>query len=156
MIAVCALTLAACGGGASTAPAREPVLQAAFGSPDAPAHLVPGEYLVDIRVFNYSNAQILDMGLRPFGSNGPFTGQLMDHNPVTYGLGINGGILWQTVPNGGYQFFIETDKGRLDFSGFTPEVELPNGSFVPGPAHIYLWSLDFTGRVPGGGGPILP
>ena len=163
LIALCALTVcAACGGGSPAVPAGgDGVIQAAFGSPTASAALTGAETW-DITVHNFSDALILDMGLREFGSSSAYTGGLSGHNPATFGNGPQGGAYWLTVPQGGYEIFIETDKGTIQVSGFTPTATLPDGTRVPAPAQIYIWGTDFVGQVPptpgggGGGSPVLP
>jgi hypothetical protein len=151
LLAFCALlclSLAACGGGSGALPAGEqPVIQASFGSATAGAALTGAETW-DITIFNFSDAQILDMGLRDFGSSNAYIGGLSGHNPATFGLGQNGGAYWLTVPQGGYEIMIETDKGTLTVSGFTPIDTAPDGSRVPGPARVYLWGSDFQGTIP--------
>ena len=147
LLALCALTLAACGGGSPALPAGDAVIEASFGSP-TPGQALTGNETWDITVFNFSNALILDMGLRPFGTSNAYTGGLSGHNPATFGAGANGGAYWTTVPRGGYEIFIETDKGRVEVLGYTPTVTLPDGSFAPAPAHIYIWGSDFVGQIP--------
>lgn len=151
LLALCALTclsLAACGGGgAALQGVEQPVIQASFGSAKAGAALTGGETW-DITVFNFSNAQIIDLGLREFGSTSAFLGGLSGHNPATYGSGANGGAFWMTVPQGGYEIRIETDRGTLTTNGFTPTYEAPGGQLVPGPAAIYIWGTDFQGTIP--------
>lgn len=150
-----ALGLAACGGGGpdalpASAGGAGPVLQASFGG-DAPAAAITA-IPVTIRVFNYSNANILDMGIRPFGETTAWQGSLLGQDPTTYGKGAGGGIDWVTVPVGGYEVFIETDLGRIDTVGWIQTVTLPSGQVIPAPTDVYLWGLDFDPPTGGGAG----
>lgn len=149
IVSLFALALMGCGCGSSTeaATASAPqATQASFGSPTAAATLTDDDDETwDIRIFNFSSAQILDAGLRELGSNDPWIGGLSGHDPATFGAGINGGSYWLTVPRGAYEVFVETDRGTFTVSGFTPTATLDDGRVVPAPAQVSVWEDDVLG-----------
>jgi hypothetical protein len=153
VLGVFALPLSGCGCGSSTETAAAPqgVIQASFGSPSATAAQtsagLAGDETWDVRIFNFSDALILDMGLRELGSSDAWVGGLAGHDPATFGEGTNGGSYWLTVPRGAYEVFVETDQGMLTVSGFTPTTTLSDGRSVPGPAEVYVWGSELQGPV---------
>lgn len=153
-----ALTLAACGSGdgatSASAPAvaDAPVFQLSFGSETPGATGVTTDTVV-VCIQNYTHAQILEAGIRPFGSTSTYQGSLSGHNPATFGSPTQGGAAWVELGAGNYEGFLDTDLGRFEFVGHVPIVELPDGTYTVGPTCLYLFSLDLSG---GGGTPTPP
>lgn len=158
---VAALSLAACGGGGTDAAAVDggdtQVFQLSFGSETAGATGLTTDTVV-VCIQNYTNAQILEAGIRPFGSTGAYQGSLTGHNPATFGSAANGGAAWVELGVGAYEGFLETDLGRFEFGGHVPIVELPDGTYTAGPTCLYLFTFDLnaggtpTPPIGGGGG----
>jgi hypothetical protein len=154
-MALCVMSLAACGGGGGVAPTPadtlEP-LQASFGV-SQPLTGNPITPSVDVRVYNYSNAYITDMGLRPLGTQDAWIGQPAGWVPPYYGAKGTGNP-WLSVAPGGYEIFVQTNFGTIHASGYTPTLSLPSGDVVAGPVDVYIWRGDLDGQLPptGGGG----
>ena len=138
VILVLAAVAAGCGGGSP-----EPVsgaVEMSFGVPAfAPAS---GVSEFPVRVFNYSSAGILDMGVRPVGTT-EWMGGLSGHDPFTFGAPHQGGTPWVVLDHGTYEVFVETTQGRIQAIGHTAVVEIL-GRFYPAPTDVYLFGGDLT------------
>ena len=149
-----ALALAACGGGGTAvAPTGgdSSVLQLSFGSETPGATGTTTDTTV-VCIMNYTNASILEAGIRPFGSTEAYQGSLTGHDPATFGAAANGGAAWVELGAGAYEGFLETDQGRLEFHGNVKLVTLPDGTYTVAPTCLYLFTFDLIPDT-GGGAP---
>ena len=159
LVAIVAIS-AGCGG--ASAPVGggggDSILSLSFGSGAPPIIPVPGE--VPVRIFNFSNAQILDLGYRSLFSTDAFQGGIAGLTPAQQGQISNGSIEWVSLEQGGYEIFVETDRGTLHAQGFVGTVEIPDGVDVNGnpktrtvlaPSDLYIFEFDFD--APQGGNP---
>jgi len=159
------ILLVGCGSGASApalAPSGEtPTTSLSFGTDTPPA--ITGIGNEPIRLFNFSHAQILDLGYRPYNSGQAYAGSLEGLTAIHRAAILAGDLEWVTLSTGGYEIRVETNLGTFTATGFVGTVELPNGYVVPAPTDLYLFGLDFGGGdpvvpIPGGrgGGGVLP